>query len=246
MARRVPRHQYAPAREIWAYALHRARAGVQAASLLVLGGGLLGGGSGLADAYDAGRLAHSMKAQADLYRHRYDEARTHLPPAPMEVPALQLAVETAESLRDARKTPDALLLALSRCLDLQPAVRLESIDWSAEAGSFPARQPAEPASLAPESGTRHGASGSAHGPVLTVDFQGRIEPFDGDYRRALEEVDVLADSLRAVSGVFEVEVLSLPLDIGSGSSLRGDAGARSGTAEAPFALRILWDPYARS
>ena len=246
MARRVPRHQYAPAREIRAYALHRARAGIQAAGVLVLAGGLFGGGSGLADAYDAGRLAHSLKAQADLYRHRYDEARTRLPATPVEVSALQLAVETAERLRDARRTPDAMLSALSRCLDLQPGVRLESIDWSAGAGYFPVRQPAEASSLALESGAQHGTPGSAHVPVLTVDFQGRIEPFDGDYRRALEQVDVLSDSLRALGGVFDVEVLSLPLDIGSGSSLRGDAGARAGAAEAPFSLRILWDPYARS
>ena len=159
MARRVPRHQYAPAREIRAYALHRARAGIQAAGVLVLAGGLFGGGSGLADAYDAGRLAHSLKAQADLYRHRYDEARTRLPATPVEVSALQLAVETAERLRDARRTPDAMLSALSRCLDLQPGVRLESIDWSAGAGYFPVRQPAEASSLALESGAQHGTPG---------------------------------------------------------------------------------------
>ena len=239
MARRAPRHQYAPTREIRAYALHRVRAGLRAASLLVLAGGLLGGGSGLAGAFDAGRLAHSLEVQADLYRQRYDKARTRLPPTPVGVPALQLAVEAAESLRDARKRPDAMLLAVSRCLDPHPAVLVESIGWSAGAEHVPVRRAGDTFSTL-ESGTPRDAPGSVHAPVLRVDVQGRIDPFDGDYRRALEQVNALADSLRAVSGVVAVEVLSLPLDVGSGASLRGDAGTRAGAGDAPFALRILW------
>lgn len=247
MARRTPRHQYAPARETRAYALHRVRAGLRAASLLVFAGGLFGGGSGLADAFDAGRLAHSLEAQANLYRQRYDEARTRLPPTPVELSALQLAVETAESLREVRRTPGAMLLAVSRCLDPHPAARLESLAWSVEAGHLPVRRPPEASLSAPESGIRHGAAPSpVHAPSLSVDLEGRIEPFDGDYRRALEQVDALTDSLRAVSGVVAVEVLSLPLDIGSEASLRGDAGARGAAAEAPFSLRVLWSTDAPS
>ena len=245
MARRALRHQYAPARETRAYVLHRVRAGLRAASLLVLAGGLLGGGSGLAGAFDAGRLAHSLEAQADLYRQRYDKARTRLPPTPVEVSALQVAVETAEGLKGSRERPDAMLLAVSRCLDPHPALLLESIGWSAGAEHAPVRRAGDAAS-ALESGTPRDAAGPVHAPVLRVEVQGRIDSFDGDYRRALEQVNALAESLRAVSGVVTVEVLSLPLDVGSGASLRGDAGTRAGAGEAPFALRILWDHRAWS
>ena len=75
-----------------------------------------------------------------------------------------------------------------------------------------------------------------------AEIHGRIEPFEGNFRRALEQVGALADSLRALPGSAGVEVLSLPLDITSGASLRGDAGARAGTTEAPFALRLRWNP----
>ena len=245
MARRALRHQYAPARETRAYALHRVRAGLRAASLLVLAGGLLGGGSGLAGAFDAGRLAHSLEAQADLYRQRYDKARTRLPPTPVEVSALQVAVETAEGLEGSRKRPDAMLLAVSRCLDPHPALLLESIGWSTGAEHAPVRRAGDTASTL-ESGTLRDATGSVHAPVLRVDVQGRVDSFDGDYRHALEQVNALAESLRAVPGVVAVEVLSLPLDVGSGASLRGDAGTRAGAGEAPFALRILWDHRAWS
>ena len=132
-----------------------------------------------------------------------------------------------------------MLFAVSRCLDPHPAVLLESIGWSAEAEHVPVRRAGDTFSTA-EPGTPRDAPGSVHVPVLRVEVQGRIDPFDGDYRRALEQVNALADSLRAVSGVVAVEVLSLPLDVGSGASLRGDAGTRAGAGDAPFSLRILW------
>ena len=244
LLRGAPGHQYAPVRETRGYALHRVRAGLGAVTLLVFGGGLLGGGSVLADAWDAARLARSLQAWADLYRQRYDEARARLPSIPVEVSALQVAVETAEGLRDARRTPDAMLAALSRCLDLQASIRIESIEWSAGDNHVTAWQPAQASSPASDSEAHRNAPGFARAPVFTLDVQGRIESFDGDWRRALEQVDEFADSLRAASGVVGVEVLSLPLDIGSGASLRGDAGARGGALEAPFELQLQWDPRA--
>ncbi len=244
MTRRPMRHQYAPAKETRGYTWHRVRIGLRVATVLVFAGGLLGGGSGLAGAFDAGRLAHSLKTQADLYRQRYEQARTRLPPTPVGVSALQLAVDVAEGLRDARKTPQAMLLAVSRCLDPHPIMRLESIAWSAGAEHAASGEARGASFIASPAGTSGGASGIARAPWLTVDLKGRIEPFDGDYRHALGQVNTLADSLRAGPGVIEVEVLSLPLDIGSETSLHGDAGTRSGTEKAPFALRVRWDPHA--
>ena len=246
VTQRIPRHQYAPACETRSYTLHRVRSGLRALALLVFAGGLLGAGFEVADAYDAGRFAQSLRAQVDLYRKRYEEARTRLPPAPFEAPLLESAVATLESLRDARNAPDAVLLAVSQGLEPHPAVQLESIGWSTGAEHRYPGPPADRSSSAPDSGERRIPGSSAHSSLLPVDLQGRIEPFDGDYRRALEQVSVLADSLREVSGVVEVEVLSLPLEIGSGASLHGDAGARGNAAEAPFSLRVLWNGHVRS
>ena len=246
LARHTPRHQYAPAREIQDYALHKVRSGLRAASVFAVGAGLLGGVSGLAGGYSAGRFAESLGTQAELYRQRYNEARERLPPIPAELPVMQLVVETAEGLRAIRTSPDAVLLALSRSLDLHPAVRLESIDWSAESGPGPLLGSAGPHSSGSDPGMERGTTASGRTSIQSTDIRGRIEPFDGDYRRALEQVGGLADSLRRTPGVVEVEVLSLPLDIGSGASLRGDAGARASAAEAPFALRLRWDSHVQS
>ena len=245
VARRVPRHQYAPARELREYAMHRVRSALRAASLLAVAAGLLGGGSGLAGGYDAGRYSESLRAQTELYRQRYEEARKRLPPTPVEVPTMQLAVLVAEGLRAARTTPETMLRGVSRCLDLHSSVRLESIDWSGrgEPASLPAS--AMPSSLGAESDTAHATPAFAGVSIQSADIHGRIEPFDGDFRHALEQVGKFADSLRGLQQAVEVEVLSLPLDVGSQASLRGDASARAGAADAPFALRLSWNSRVR-
>ena len=242
LARRAPRHQYAPAREVRDYTLYRVRSGLRAASLLAVAAGLLGGGSDLAGGYRAGRLAESLELRAGLYGQRYDEARERLPPAPAELPVLHFAVETAESLHAARTSPEALLFALNRVLDSYPGVHLESIDWSAGADSSLPLQSGNSPQVGSEPGAGGGVPGSGAASLQWSDLHGRIEPFDGDFRRALAQVAVLADALRALPGTVAVEVLSLPLDIASGASLRGDAGAGAGAAEAHFALRLRWSP----
>lgn len=240
LARRIPRHQYAPSSRIRDYRLHRARSVVRAASLFALAAGALFGGAGLAGGYDAGRFAESLDAQAALYRQRYREARDRLPQTPAELPEMRLAVETGEGLRVARTTPRAALAAVSRGLAPHAGVRIEGVDWSAEADAAAVRQDRDAPSSLSERGAVSEAAEAGRARLQSAEVRGRIEPFDGDYRHALEQVGAFAHSLRALPGVVGVEVLSLPLDFGSGASLRGDAGARAGAAEAPFSLLLLW------
>ena len=243
LARRTPPHQYAPARQIRDFSMHRTRSGLRAASLLLAAAGALGGGAGFVDGVIAARDTGSLRTQADLYRQRYARARERLPPTPVDLPAMQRAVEWAEGLRDSRTSPVPVYHTLSRGLRLHPRVRIESIDWSAEAGADPALHAREPAGAPSEPRPGSDAPLPGGGVYHSADVHGRIDPFGGDYRDALEQVGGFAESLRRLPGVVEVGVLSLPLDIGSGASLSGDAGARAAAAEAPFAIRLLMHPH---
>ena len=64
----------------------------------------------------------------------------------------------------------------------------------------------------------------------------RIEPFDGDYRAAVDTVRELAGVLAASPGVEHVRVTRPPLDLSSGQTLSGDTGTSAETAE--FELRV--------
>ena len=243
LASHIPRRQYAPARVVRNYLLHRVRGGLRKASLVLVAAGLLASASGLSSGFGAGRLAASLDVQAALYRQRYDEARRRLPAPPVELPAMRFAVETARGFIEARTLPGPALLALSRVLYRHPEVRIESVDWGAE-------PELGPSASRPGAGDVHAGKPPARDGVLEsglpvhqfAEIHGRIEPFDGNFRHALEQVGALADSLRALPGSAAVEVLSLPLDITSGASLQGDAGARAVATTAPFALRLRWNP----
>ncbi|MEJ2089946.1 MAG: hypothetical protein P8Y69_16015, partial [Gammaproteobacteria bacterium] len=67
--------------------------------------------------------------------------------------------------------------------------------------------------------------------------KGRVDPFNGDYRGALAMVRQFAATLLSLPDVEAVEVVELPLDIGSDSALRGDTAGQTGSA--PFELRIV-------
>ena len=68
----------------------------------------------------------------------------------------------------------------------------------------------------------------------------RIEPFDGDYRAAIDTVRRFAAALAAPAGVEHVRILTLPLDLRSGQTLSGAAGTTPESAELEIrvALRV--------
>lgn len=240
LARRPPSWQYAPATRTRYFAMRRARGALNAASLLLVAAGALGSGVRVLDGVVAESDAASLDAHARLYERRYARARERLPRTPADPPSMQRALEVAGALYARRDSPMPALRALSAGLDPHPEVRIDRIEWSA----------------APPSGERPGARGPAGDPFdygrgapaaggdlhRTLDLEGRIEPFHGDYREALERVGAFVESMRRAPRVIEARVLSMPLEVGSETTLSGDAGAGAGGAEALFALRLLLRP----
>ena len=64
----------------------------------------------------------------------------------------------------------------------------------------------------------------------------RIEPFDGDYREAIDSIRRFAAALAAPPDIEHVRILTLPLELGSEHALTGAAGATSDAAE--FEIRV--------
>jgi len=71
-------------------------------------------------------------------------------------------------------------------------------------------------------------------------LQGYLEPFDGNYRQALEMVNAFAEVLRQTHDVVDVRIEELPLDVSSEARLSGTANDRPGAQPvAKFSLRIV-------
>ena len=150
-------------------------------------------------------------------------------------------MEIVDSLSGYKTTPRKMLSTLSRALEGYPQVQVDRVTWktSADPNAPVAGHEivAPPLTLALAVVAPALAPGSASLYQLAY-LKARIAPFDGDYRRALDLVNDFAESIRQLPGVNHVQILSLPLDVASDSTLSGDAIQSATTTDANFEVRI--------
>jgi hypothetical protein len=247
LAKRSLANQYAPQPTTRYYRLHRTRFGLIAASILLFISAAGWSGFTFIEGIVAAGDRESDQQQAEFYNERYRVARARLPETPVESRQIKLAVEIVDSLFGYKTTPRKMLSTLSRGLESYPQVQLDRVTWKTSADPNASVGDSNPvatpltlafAVVAP-------ASAPASASLYQLAFiKARIAPFDGDYRRALELVNDFAETIRQLPGVNHVRILSLPLDVASGSSLSGDAIQSAGTTEAKFEVRIALEDKA--
>ena len=256
LARHPAPNHYATPEETHRFTMLRARSGLKAASGLLSAGVCLFGGVAVLEGVVASGYARILAQQAEIYEDRYRKVQATLPPAPAEPAEIARVVSVASALRARRGDPVDLLARVSDALAAFPRVRVESVSWRMSGDSEAA------VSADPPAGGAAGSKepGRADGPPRRVEGAGsrgegdeaarrdpgvlfqlalvsaRIEPFDGDYRAAIDTVHRFADALGTRPGVEHVRVLALPLDLGSHRTLTGDAEAPAGAAT--FEIRV--------
>ena len=216
LGRRLPNH-YAPAGALAPHRTKQAGRALGAAGLAMLLAGTAWSGAAWRRSDDLAAASEALARQAQGYeaRHRA-ERRPESKVAPAD---LRLAVETAQRLDAGRVGVLPVLRAVSEALAGYPDLRLEGIEWFevSERDGWPD---------APDDGASR-----AH--LRVVHLRGRVEPFNGHYRAAHDEVFRFADGLEANPRLSEVDVTDLPRDPGeSGHRYRPEAG---------FALRMMLD-----
>lgn len=247
VARRSPANQYAPAPQTRYFRLHRIRRGMIAASIFLLMGGLAWSAAKFVDGLTSIEDARSVSSQAAFYRTRYDNARARLPNTPTESRNMKRVVDSVGVLRNFRTSPVAMMQVLSIALESFPQVRLDQLRWRASTDPQ-MKIGATSGSPVTKKKTKRNKSGKNNAPDKLVLFQvatlkAQITPFAGNYREALETVRRFASHLRTVPGVEDVQVESMPLDIGPDSSLAGDAQRVARAEAAVFELRVaIRDP----
>ena len=238
--RRVPPNHYATPGETRHYSTLRVRGFLKTASAGLAATGCLFGGIAFLEGVAVNGHARALALQSMLYEHRYREARAELPPAPAEPADLERVVAAVDVLRRRRADPVDLFERVSHALAGFPRVRIDRLSWRAGGDPEAARH---------DDGAGSGA-GDGPGPAaadgepwpdpkarLRIGLvSARIEPFDGDYRDAIETVRGFAGVLAASPGVEHVRVVKLPLDLRSEQTLSGETGIFAGNAE--FQIRV--------
>ena len=239
LAKRAPPNHYATPGETRHFSMLRARGFLRAASAGLAAAGCLFGAFTFLDGAIAGGHARALALQTMLYERRYHAARAELPPAPAEPADLERVVAAADALRSRRADPFDLFEPVSHALDGFPRVRIDSLSWRAGG------DPGAPASHGAGGEDAHRAAGTLAGEEPRRDpealfriglVRARIEPFDGDYRAAIETVRGFAGALAASPGVEHVRVTRFPLDLSPERTLSGDTETPAEAAE--FEIRV--------
>ena len=235
LARRPPPNHYATPDQTRGFAMLRARMYLKVASAgLVAGSCLVGAVIALEGAAASGH-ARSLALQTMLYEARYRDAQALLPPAPSEPAELERVVSAANTLRGRRADPTDLLALISGAMADFPRVRIERLSWQvsddpeARAGAedddrVNSRPPGEAPRRDPEFLFQVARVGA------------RIEPFDGDYRAAIDTIRRFVAVLTAPPGVEHVRILTLPLELSSEHTLTG--AAETTDEAAAFEIRV--------
>ena len=214
---RPPVNHYAPTTVLALHRSKRAARALVAAGAAAFVAGSVWSGAAWHRSLDLAAAAEARGREAGAYDARYLAERR--PESAVALHDLRLAVEKARELDTGRLRVLPIFRAVSGALSGFPTLQLESFEWFeiSEHGDWPHAQPA----------------GVPRERLRIVLLRGRIEPFNGHYRRAAEEVFRFSEALEAVPRLSEVEVWDVPRDP-AGEGLRG-------VARASFEIRMLFD-----
>ena len=240
LARKRPANHYASGTQTRHHAMYLTRVGLIAASVLILVGSVFLSGTKFIEGIIAAREGVSLERQIEFYRERLAIERERMPDTPASPRDLKAAVEMADAIRNHKTSPLPMLIILSQGLADFPNLQLDRLDWlSSSDFNASLGEGTRAVSTSRAAQSRNGATPpSDEGNFYQIArVKGRVEPFDGNYRRALDMVSQFAATLRQIPGVEDVQVLDLPLDLRDEKDIAGDT---TKVAEnAPFVLRVV-------
>jgi hypothetical protein len=126
------------------------------------------------------------------------------------------------------------MVLVSQAMAGLPHIRLESFQWALTTDPKLDLSHQEGASAPPAESAPPPATGGGLFEVALV--EGEVSPFV-NYRHALEQVEALAAKLKAYPGLEAVPV-TLPIETGPKTQLKGSVDEEGKSASATFTLRL--------
>ncbi|HTT08741.1 MAG TPA: hypothetical protein VMH34_08115 [Gammaproteobacteria bacterium] len=245
-----PKNHYAPRPAMHYYDLHRTRSALQVAALLLLLGSTLWSGFQFFEGITLSQEAEDLSRKADYYNARYLQARERIPQTAVDAYGMKTAVDIADSLMRHKAVPTPILSIISYALEPYPDLQVDKIDWTASVDpkasvSGPSQTATTPSTAAPTPAravpapTPPTTAPAAYAYYHIAEVSGHISPFDGDYQRALGRVNGFSGILKTQPSVYEVQVVTEPLDVSSSANLHGSVSTEARPQEAHFNVRVV-------
>ena len=230
---------YAQKPETRYFKMQQAGRAMYIASLLLVFGSLIWGAINMINGVIYRQQSEIAAKKTAFYTDRYNLAMKKLPEIPVSPEDLKLAVNISNSINAYKNNPFDSLAVISQGLDRYNPIVLDEVEWSVS--KDPNVKTSAPVTRKKNQGSvgtsKLDSKNSKYDYYQISVVNGHIDNFDGDYRHALDVINEFADSLRKEDSVFDVSILTLPLDISSTANLQG--AADSGPGDARFSLRVI-------
>lgn len=213
-----PRQQFAGETHRHHYRLSQIRRGLVAAGIVAVLGSALFAAKETYEAHGLRAEASTLNADAADLDRRYQEISATFPQLGVSNDTLRRLTNRYGELVGLQRLPTSSYAMISRVLDRMPAIELEGIDW--KNGTF------SPLTVA-----------IAPGPEITT-VRGVIHLERASTRQTLAVFDQFVEALRA-DPANTVNVTRRPLDIESGSALRGGDGQDDEGKTRQFSVDIV-------
>jgi hypothetical protein len=172
----------------------------------------------------------TLEQQIQQYQRRYKEMTAQFPQTPASAEELRDTVEAAQRIRGALRTPERMLVVVSRALDASPDIALRKVDWRYATLAEPAGDTAAQSSKAP----------ARNEPRQVGVIAGEVTRDAQDPRAVLDRIRGFTASLAANRQVEEVRVLRLPMDVTSSSALSGTTAEVARSPQAQFEVAVIF------
>ncbi len=231
-----PKNHYGTGQERKYFKLHQARVGLLSASLALGLGSISWSGFNFIEGLYLKEQGSEAEQKTHFYQARYRVAQQGLKTTPVDPFDIKTAVEMVDTLSKYKATPLAMMSTISRSLDRFENLHLAEIQWIASTDPSSAIGGISEAQEA--TGAQSSGKGTSYRYYQIALVKGFVKPFNGDYREAIATIDRFALSLRSQAAVREVKIVTLPLNVGPGTSLQGSADEKA-RGEAEFALKLV-------
>lgn len=245
LARNMIGNNLLPEPLIKSYRLLQLSFGLNVSSIAIFGLGVLLAVGSLFSTIGIKQQTQDAMTQTISLQQRYAEATKSFPKTPVSGTDLKIAVELAQKLDDQSVIPKRFMAVISEEIEKQPAIEITRIRWRhTEEAKFKDTIPGGRTTTA-EKGKFEKVPPPPSNKLYELGFiDGEIKNFSGDYRSALENVDLLLENLRKNKEVAQANPTLLPVNTSSQTILQGSTLDQQNLQKetAAFQIKIFLKP----
>lgn len=187
-----------------------------------------------------------ITAQTQQQQMRYEEVAKNFPTTPIPSTELKIAAELAQTIKNNNQSPRQLMQVLSDAFEASPEITLSRIRWTQTNDREVKDEEGNPNPAQSQNNQPVAATNNDPTKLIQVGFiNAEIKGFTGDYRAALNSVNMFVNHLRENSLVEQVVVLQEPVNVSSLANLQGSTTDENATTERPpaiFKLKVVLKP----